>query len=84
MSDYHEMFLNYVKGLDPDIVARIESDMLDSPPQPQPYYENHCWTCGSSIDDQKQVELKPVVCLKCGVQTLQGEKCCDEPIHNKV
>lgn len=25
-----------------------------------------------------------IVCLKCGAYTLQGEKCCDEPIHMKA
>jgi len=59
MSDYREMFLNYTKGLDPDIVKMME-------------------------EDQKPAAFKGVICLKCGTLTLQGEKCCDQPIHNKV
>ena len=65
MSDYREMFLNYTKGLDPAIVARIESDMLDDPPQPQPHYENHCWNCKAPIDD--------VTCMDAGLDDESGE-----------
>lgn len=26
MSDYHEMFMQYTKGIDPDIIKRIKAD----------------------------------------------------------
>jgi hypothetical protein len=42
MSDYHEMFTQYTKGIDPDIIKRMQADQ-------QPVKQVKCLNCGAMI-----------------------------------